>query len=89
MLGWGEIVYGAVLSAAVAAVALAAVTRGRRPTVIAVGALSAAVGPAAWNAILRAAHGNQFCTDAPVTVFPVSWQDTGSGVFAVAVAAIA
>ncbi|MFF4605730.1 hypothetical protein ACFY12_23685 [Streptomyces sp. NPDC001339] len=31
----------------------------------------------------RATHGTQFFTDAPVAVFPISWQDTGSGVFAV------
>ncbi|MFF1899088.1 hypothetical protein [Streptomyces sp. NPDC058206] len=41
----------------------------------------------AWNAILRAAHGEQFFTYAPVIVFPVSWQDTGSGVFTLAAAA--
>ncbi len=27
-------------------------------------------------------------TDAPIKVFPASWQDTGSGVFAFAVAAV-
>jgi hypothetical protein len=26
----------------------------------------------------------QFFTDAPIPVFPISWQDTGSGVFALA-----
>lgn len=86
MIGWGQIVYGAVLSAVVAAV-LIAVTRGRNRAVVATGALSAAVGPLAWNAILRAAHGDQFFTDAPVIVFPVSWQDTGSGIFTFAAAA--
>ncbi|MGW4825483.1 hypothetical protein ACWEP4_43075 [Streptomyces sp. NPDC004227] len=80
MIGWGQIVYGAVLSAVFAAVLIAA-ARGRSRTVVATGALAAAVGPLAWNAILRAAHGDQFFTDAPVIVFPVSWQDTGSGVF--------
>ncbi|MFI2206552.1 hypothetical protein ACH47Z_38570 [Streptomyces sp. NPDC020192] len=34
------------------------------------------------------AYGNQFFTDVPVTVFPVSWQDTGSGVFTVAAASL-
>ena len=89
MIGWGQIAYGAALSAVAAAALLAAVTRGRAMAVIATGALAAAAGPIAWNAILHAAHGEQFFTDAPVAVFPVSWQDTGSGVFALAVAAIA
>jgi hypothetical protein len=30
----------------------------------------------------------QFFLDAPIPVFPISWQDTGSGVFTVAVAAL-
>lgn len=61
-MGYGQMLYGAVLSAL--------------------------TGPFAWNAILRAAHGNQFFTDAPIALFPVSWQDTGSGVFAIAVATV-
>ncbi|MYS88847.1 hypothetical protein SCNRRL3882_1499 [Streptomyces chartreusis NRRL 3882] len=89
MIGWGQIGYGAVLSAVFAAVLPAVVTRGRRIGVIVTGALAAAAGPVAWNAILRAAHGEQFFTDAPIAVFPVSWQDTGSGVFALAAAALA
>jgi hypothetical protein len=86
VIGWSQIVYGAVLSAAVAA--LIALPRGRSRAVVATGALTAAVGPLAWNAILRAAHGDQFFTDAPVIVFPVSWQDTGSGVFTLAAASL-
>lgn len=42
------------------------------------------MGPVAWNAILHATAANQFFVDAPVPLFPVSWQDTGSGVFALA-----
>jgi hypothetical protein len=41
-------------------------------------------GPIAWNAILRATHASTFFTDAPIVVLPTSWQDTGSGVFALA-----
>jgi hypothetical protein len=88
VLEWSEILYGAALSAIAAALLLAISVRGRRPAVIALGALAALGGPVAWNAILRAAHGNQFFTDAPVAVFPVSWQDTGSGVFTLAAAAL-
>jgi hypothetical protein len=43
----------------------------------------------AWNAILHAAHGANFFTDAPLVILPASWQDTGSGVFAIAVACLA
>ena len=89
MLTWGAMVYGAALSAVGAAILIAVLVRPRRPAVIATAAASALAGPLAWNAILRAAHGDQFFTDAPVAVLPASWQDTGSGVFAVAVCALA
>lgn len=89
MLSWGTMIYGAVLSALLGAVLVAAVLRPRRPAVIATAAVGALLGPLAWNAILRAAHGTQFFTDAPIAVMPASWQDTGSGVFTIAVTALA
>jgi hypothetical protein len=88
VIGWAQITYGAALSALLAGMLLAALLRGHRPPVIVAGALAAAIGPLAWNGILRAAHGVQFFTDAPLAIFPVSWQDTGSAVFALATAAL-
>jgi len=88
MLSWSTVVYGAVLSAVVAAVLVALVLRPRRASVIVTAGVAAGVGPAAWNAILNAVHAPGFFTDAPIVVFPVSWQDTGSGVFALAVAGL-
>ena len=89
MIEWWQILYGAALSALVAALFLATAVRGRHPLVIVAGAVAALAGPISWNTILRAAHGNQFFTDAPIVVFPISWQDVGSGVFALAAAALA
>jgi hypothetical protein len=89
MLSWGTMIYGAVLSAVLAGALVAAAVRPRRPAVIATAGLGALAGPLAWNAILRAAHGSQFFTDAPIAVMPASWQDTGSGVFTIAVTALA
>jgi hypothetical protein len=83
MLAWSVIIYGAALSALLAAL-LGLLARERRPVVLLAMALGAAVGPIAWNSILRATAANQFFVDAPIPVFPVSWQDTGSGVFALA-----
>lgn len=88
MLSWITILYGAVLSAAGAALLVTATIRPRRMPVIAIAAAAAFLGPLAWNAILRAAHGDSFFVDAPVPVFPVSWQDAGSGVFTLAVVAV-
>jgi len=89
VIAWTQILYGAALSALAAAAVLAAAARPRRPVVIVTGAAAAGAGPLAWNAILRAAHGGQFFTDAPIAILPASWQDTGSGVFTIAAAALA
>jgi hypothetical protein len=88
MLSWASILYGAALSAVVAGAALTALARPRQPAVIAADVLATATGPLAWNAILRATHASQFFTDAPLRLLPASWQDTGSGVFALAATAV-
>jgi len=87
MIGWGQILYGAALSAVLCGLAVGLLPPRRVPT-IAAAAVAAAAGPVAWNAILRATHAAAFFTDAPVAVLPASWQDTGSGVFTVAAAAL-
>jgi hypothetical protein len=89
MISWGTIVYGAVLSAVAAAALVAGVVRPRRLAVIATAAAGALVGPVAWNAVLRATHGREFFTDAPIAVVPASWQDAGSGVVTIAAVALA
>jgi hypothetical protein len=89
MINWGVITYGAVLSGVLAGGVLALVARPHRVPAAVGGGLATIAGAAAWNAILRAAHGDQFFTDAPVAVLPASWQDAGSGVFAVAAAGLA
>jgi hypothetical protein len=87
VIGWDKILYGAALSA-VFAVGGLAVLGSRRIAVLASAGASAFVAPIGWNAVLRATHAREFFTDAPLDVFPVSWQDTGSGVVTVAVAAV-
>jgi len=90
MISWGSIFYGAALTTVVTALVLVLVLRERSPRVL-IPALGAAfLGPVAWNAILHRA-GNPsdgFFVDIPFKPFPVSWQDTGSGVFTLAVAAL-
>jgi hypothetical protein len=88
MLSWAVIGYGAALSALAAAGLLALAGRERRVSVLVCAAVSALLGPLAWNAILHATHADQFFHDAPIPVFPISWQDTGSGVFTVGVATL-
>ena len=55
---------------------------------LACAAVSAVLGAVGWNAILHATHADQFFHDAPIPVFPISWQDAGSGVFSVALATV-
>ena|SRR5436305_9010164 len=88
MIGWGQIGYGAVLSGLLAAIALALVARPHRLPAALGGGIATVAGAAGWNAILHAAHGERFFTDAPVRLLPASWQDTGSGVFALAAAGL-
>ena len=88
MIDWARILYGAVLSTLLAGVLLALLGRPRNLGVIAAGALGAGLGPIAWNAILLATQARQFFVDAPVVVLPASWQDTGSGVFALALSSV-
>jgi hypothetical protein len=88
MISWFQIAYGAVLSGLLAGIVLAFFARPNRLSAALGGGVATIVGAVAWNAILHAAHGDQFFTDAPVVVLPASWQDTGSGVFAVAAAAL-
>jgi hypothetical protein len=88
VISWSTIAYGAALSAVLAGVLVALAARGQRVSAGVCAAFGAAAGPVAWNAILRATHASTFFTDAPVAVMPASWQDTGSGVFALAVTAL-
>src|SRR5215203_758930 len=97
MIGWNQILYGAGLSAAAAVLLLLTrsrqpmllLTRSRQPMLLLTGGLATGAGAAVWNAILRAANGSGFFVDAPLRFFPVSWQDTVSGVFAFAATTLA
>src|SRR5262245_46328049 len=84
MISWVQILYGAAISGVIAAIALAFAAKDSRTRIAAGGAGATAAGAMAWNAILRGAHGDEFFTDAPIAFIPASWQDTGSGVFALA-----
>jgi hypothetical protein len=88
MLAWTMISYGAALSVLAALIVVFLVARERRPGILIATAVGAFAGPFAWNAILRAVNAPQFFVDAPLPVFPVSWQDTGSGVFGFAALAL-
>jgi hypothetical protein len=88
MIEWSTIGYGAALSGVAAGILVAVVARAHRLPAGLGAALGAAAGAIAWNAILRATHAATYFTDAPVAVMPASWQDAGSGVFALTASAL-
>jgi hypothetical protein len=84
---WGAVIWGIAASAIVAAAGLRLLLHERRVAVIAAGAAAALLAPLAWDLILRHT-GGKFFVDAPGRVFPVSYEDTGSGVFATGLSAL-
>lgn len=88
LISWGRIFYGATLSAAVAALVVIFALRERHIGAVVSAVLATAAAPIGWNAILRATHAANFFTDAPIAVFPASWQDFGSGVFTLAAVSV-
>jgi hypothetical protein len=85
----GSMLYGAAPSVVAAALLVAFVGTDRGPRVLVTVGLAAFVMPIWWNLILRwTGATGAFSHDRPFPPFPVSWQDTGSGVVTRAWAAI-
>jgi hypothetical protein len=84
---WGAVIWGVVASGVLAVVLVVFILRVRAPATLAAAAVAAMLGPLLWDLILRHTGGN-FFVDAPGVVFPISFEDLGSGVFATAIAAL-
>ncbi len=84
---WGATIWGVLTSAALALLGVRFLLKERRISVLGASAAAALLGPLLWDLILRHT-GGKFLVDAPGYVFPVSYEDTGSGVFATAIAAL-
>ena len=87
MPSWGAVAFGVVLSGLLAVVAVAFLLRERRPSVLVAAGLASAIAPLCWDLTLRHTGGD-FFVDAPGYVFPISFEDAGSGVYATALAAM-
>jgi len=90
VIDWPQIFFGASLSTLVAALVFVFILRERTAAVLTPALLATFLGPLAWNAILHraATDADGFFVDIPFKPFPVSWQDTGSGVFTLATASV-
>jgi len=82
----GEIVWTALVAAAVVTTVFAARPATRTPPRLAAAAVGTLGGWLAWNFTLHATHSSGFDVDAPFTA--VSWQDAGSGVLVFAAVAL-
>ena len=84
---WGATIWGVLASAALALIGVRFLLKERRVPVLAGSAAAALLGPLLWDLALRHT-GGKFFVDAPGYVFPVSHEDTGSGVWATSIAAL-
>jgi hypothetical protein len=88
MLPYAQILYGVALTAVGVAVLTLLVPRWRRLPLVLTAVVVTSLAVLAWQFVLRATHASQFFTDLPFRLFPISWQDTGSGVAAFALTAL-
>jgi hypothetical protein len=84
MIGWGRIAFGAVLTALLAAGGLFVFAGQRRGRVALLAGLVSGLGAAGWNSVVHVTRASGFFAEAPYRAFPISWQDGGSAVAALA-----
>jgi hypothetical protein len=88
VLPWSHILVGSFVGPLVGVAALWALRERDRLTLVVV-AVAVCAGTWLWNAMLNVRHATVIDGDIPFKPFPISWQDTGTGVFAFAFATVA
>ena len=88
VLPWSHVLFGSLVGPIVGIAALWALRERHRPT-LAVSAVAVFAGTWLWNAMLNVRHATMIDGDIPFKPFPISWQDTGTGIFAFAFATAA
>lgn len=83
VLSWWWLLFGAIVGPLVAAVALW-ITGVRSRRSLAVAGAGVLVGTVVWNVMLNVRQAVEIDVDVPFVLFPISWQDAGTGVFAFA-----
>lgn len=87
VLPWSHILYGSLIGPAVGVVALILLGERKPQNLLAVAA-GICGGTWIWNTMLNVRHAGVIDVDVPFKLFPISWQDTGTGVFAFATATL-
>jgi hypothetical protein len=85
VLPWSHVVFGSLIGPVVGAAVLW-LSRERQPGTLTATAIGVCGGTWLWNAMLNIRHATMIDGDIPFRPFPISWQDTGTGVFAFAFA---
>jgi Family of unknown function (DUF6518) len=88
VLPWSHIVVGSLVGPLVGVAALWVLRERDRQTLVVV-AVAVCAGTWLWNAMLNVRHATVIDGDIPFKPFPISWQDTGTGIFAFAFATFA
>ena len=86
VLPWSRVVFGSLVGPLVGLIVLGALGE-RRVRTLGVVAVGTCGGTWLWNAMLNVRHAGVIDGDIPFRPFPISWQDTGTGVFSFAFAA--
>src|SRR3954451_11621311 len=84
MLGWGTVASGAVISALLATAGVFLFANERRGRVALTAGFTTGLAVAGWDAVLEVTHAREMFAAATLSAFPVSWQDGGCGVTALA-----
>lgn len=87
VLPWSHILYGSLIGPAVGVIALILLGERQPRTLLAVAA-GICAGTWTWNTMLNVRHAGVIDVDIPFKPFPISWQDTGTAVFAFAAATL-
>ena len=83
VLPWSHVLFGSIVGPLVGIAALWALRERHRPT-LAISAVAVFAGTWLWNGMLNVRHATMIDGDIPFKPFPISWQDTGTGIFAFA-----
>jgi hypothetical protein len=86
VLPWSQVLFGSLIGPAVGVVVLW-LAKEREPRTLLVTAGAVCAGTWLWNTMLNIRRANVIDGDLSFALFPISWQDTGTGVFAFAFAA--
>lgn len=81
VLPWSHVLFGSIVGPALG-VALLWLARERGALTLAVVGLAACAGTWVWNSMLNIRHATVVDGDIPFKPFLISWQDTGTAVFA-------